>query len=146
MDWADDVTYAVHDVEDFYRAGIIPLDRLAPIPDDSERNRFFQGISGNPKLLSRIGGKLTAGYQNAFIETVTGFPLDEKYSGTPHQRSALRNFVSMLIGQYIDAFRLRDPKDTPKTYAVIEPRREKQVKMLKLLAWHYVIYNPALAT
>ena len=28
MDWADDVTYAVHDLEDFYRAGLIP-DRQA---------------------------------------------------------------------------------------------------------------------
>src|SRR5208283_4236045 len=39
MDWADDVTYAVHDVEDFYRAGRIPLDKLKN--DPRERDRFL---------------------------------------------------------------------------------------------------------
>lgn len=29
MDWADDISYAVHDLEDFYRAGRIPLHRIA---------------------------------------------------------------------------------------------------------------------
>lgn len=28
MDWADDITYAIHDVEDFYRASLIPLEDL----------------------------------------------------------------------------------------------------------------------
>ena len=29
MDWADDVTYAVHDLEDFIRAGRVPMQALA---------------------------------------------------------------------------------------------------------------------
>jgi dGTPase len=44
MDWADDVTYAVHDAVDFYCAGLIPLDRLTSKKDDSERKRFFDEV------------------------------------------------------------------------------------------------------
>ena len=41
MDWADDLTYAVHDVDDFFRAGLVPLDRLAE-SNGSERKRLRQ--------------------------------------------------------------------------------------------------------
>ena len=44
MDWADDVAYAVHDVDDFQRAGLIPLDRFRV--DDPETERFAEYAAG----------------------------------------------------------------------------------------------------
>ncbi len=43
MDWADDIAYAVHDLEDFYRVGLIPLHELAQGADSS----FGGGNSGD---------------------------------------------------------------------------------------------------
>jgi len=44
MDWSDDITYAVHDLIDFYCAGQIPLDRLADDNDPAERDSFFSEV------------------------------------------------------------------------------------------------------
>src|SRR6185295_1398236 len=54
MDWADDIAYAIHDMDDFYRAGLIPLDHLiteATIQmsysgsDTWERSQFLEAVS-----------------------------------------------------------------------------------------------------
>ncbi len=42
IDWADDITYAIHDLLDFFRSGKIPIDRLKT--DKMEYFRFFNGI------------------------------------------------------------------------------------------------------
>ncbi|HST38404.1 MAG TPA: dNTP triphosphohydrolase [Conexibacter sp.] len=54
MDWADDVAYSVHDLDDWNRAGYMPLARLAN--DDGEQERVARAVA--PRLASRYGKDL----------------------------------------------------------------------------------------
>lgn len=145
MDWADDVTYAVHDAEDFYRARLVPLDRLASLDDGSERKRFFDGMYQQPELAKRLGKEPRANLEEAFLKVITAFPISEPYTGTREQRSRLRDFSSSLIGQFVNAIELHVPAKN-ETFVDISLLQKLQVRVLKALTWFYVIYNPALAT
>lgn len=143
MDWADDIAYAVHDVEDFYQAGLIPLDRL--VVDPKEVERFLSGVFDR---WSRRKVPLHYSHPNlraAFRDLAITFPVAEPYRGTRVQRASLRDLTSGLIGRYVGAIRLRVPRNTKERRVVIEPFAEMEITMLKELTWHYVIANPALA-
>lgn len=146
MDWADDVTYAVHDAEDFYRARLVPLDRLASLDDGSERQRFFDGMYQRPELAKQMGSDPRPDLEEAFLKVATAFPISESYTGTREQRSRLCDFSSSLIGQFVNAIELRVPLNKDESFVNILPLQKLQVRMLKSLTWFYVIYNPALAT
>lgn len=143
MDWADDVAYAVHDVEDFYRAGLIPLERL--IKDDSEQSRFLDGT------IRRLGRKrpVEQGEQrrlsNAFSEIKWYIRATEPYQGTRRQRADLRSSTSFFIDRYINAMELAEGSKMGRSIK-IDPELKREVTVLKQLTWHYVIENPALET
>jgi dGTPase len=146
MEWADDVTYAVHDAEDFYRARLIPLDRLASLDDGSERKRFFDGMYQRPELTKRMGSDPRTELEAAFFKVITTFSISEPYTGTREHRSRLRDFSSNLIGQFVDAIELHVPSSESELFVKVRPLQRLQVRVLKALTWFYVIYNPALAT
>jgi dGTPase len=133
MDWADDVAYAVHDLEDFYRAGVIPLERL--VTDEGERARFLDGY------LSRngIGEHRRDDLDSAFGSLLDGFP-SEPFQGSLMDKATLRSMTSTLVGRYVSAITFDDQAQILK----LNPAREIEVKLLKHLTWHYVIESRAL--
>jgi dGTPase len=144
MDWADDITYSIHDLEDFYRAGRMPLHLLGN-RDPSERQYFFADVferrhSQNTQVIHR-----RRDLEEAFTDIlVSTFPPIRAYGGSETQRIGLRNFTGTLIGRYINGVDLVE-KDG-RLHARVKPEYKDEVFMLKELTWTYVIQAPSLAT
>ncbi len=141
MDWSDDVTYSVHDVDDFYRAGVIPLDHL--VVNSEERERFYAGVFARRKgSLPRDMDELYL--RGAFDALMSVLNIREPYKPTREARVRLRRVTSTLIRDFVNAVQLDFSGGRPQIF--IEKRRRAEIFMLKQLTWHYVIKNPALAT
>ncbi|MDE0375333.1 MAG: dNTP triphosphohydrolase [bacterium] len=139
MNWADDVTYAVHDLEDFYRAGLIPLHRLL---HQAEQDRFIEAAQKRKKSLREQEGLGRA------LRTVLGPMrlLDGPYDGGQRQRTIMNEAASSLITQFIteDAIRLCDPSEGRRVK--IDPSIRLQVDLLKEVTYYYVISHPRLVS
>lgn len=141
MDWADDITYAVHDLIDFFCAGLIPLDRLADYDDRTEFNLFIH------KLFSRrpdLETKRTS-LEKSLSEVLQQFPLDRRYEGAFEQRRDLWLFNTILISRYVNAIQL-SKLGQAKGLVIIEPNAKDEILMLKEVTWQYVIESSELAT
>jgi dGTPase len=137
MDLADDIAYSVHDVDDFYRAGLLPLDQLGGDP-----SAFLDFLSnwqgdGGPSLGPGEIQQLT----NLLDLVRLGLP----YQGTRAERSGLRSFTSTQIGHFVSAVSL--DSDPTTTWRVnITPQRRLEIGFLKRLVWVFVITNTKLAS
>lgn len=150
MDWADDLTYSVHDVEDFYRAGLIPLHSLRPAakgaPANSERQRFLKYVCDHRSHLDELEGFSESDLDSMLRELVFAtFTIDGPYEGTRDQRARLRTFTSNLVDRYINGLTLREPNGAGDTVEK-EKQLQAEIALLKQLTWFYVIEAAALAT
>jgi len=141
MDYADDVAYSVHDLEDFFRAGLVPIGSLRQGGDvfDDFLARWF----ANPR--SSIDPDEVREHGPALLSMLRDvFPFDVQYDDTIEHRAALRTATSNLIQQYVWAARVSAPgASEPLTI----PREVRiQLKCLQRLVWAHVIDNPRLAT
>jgi dGTPase len=151
MDWADDVTYAVHDLEDFYRVGLVPLDRLAG--QAGELSSFVQSFFEDDDQ-RRVQGKFVADSLSKndlltaadFLFGPDGFVTAQPYRGSLVDRVTTRARSSTLIDRYISAVSVRKRPAAGKSPVFIDHRYRAEVAVLKELTWFYVIKRPSLET
>lgn len=136
MDWADDVTYAVHDVDDFYRAGLIPLDRLRSDREELQRFQDYMGAK------DRISDEMVTAAERLY-EDQLGLGIADPYEGRLEQRAGLRTAGGGLIGRYVQAASVIE-SDAGVFFSVPD-EVVSEVGMLKQLTWFYVIDRPSLA-
>lgn len=140
MDWADDISYAVHDVEDFFRAGMIPLDRLAS--DSREQQRFGDwasradgGRGGNTDDIVKL-----LNHRIALMPGVLA-----PFRGSRSDRASMRALTSQLINRYVrDSLQL--DRSDGRVVLKIDPELELQVNVLKLITRFYVIESPSMVS
>ena len=140
MDWADDITFAIHDLVDFFFAGQIPLERLGDDHGTAEREAFFTEVfERNPELAGR-----RSRFEDAFATIVDLFVIDRRYVGTAQQRRHMWQLSTVLISRFVDAIRLQaDQEDSP--VHIVEYVKD-EITVLKELTWHYVIVHHELAS
>lgn len=144
MDWADDIAYSVHDLEDFHRVGIIPWSEIvAPETRDGIVQAALTAWKKDPNYPADGTRRLSAALER-ITRKLTLFPAvsTEVYNGSREQRRQVRNFTSLLIGNYVRAISLSGEVGGPAV--TIEPDAADEVRVLKHFARHYVIGLPAL--
>jgi dGTPase len=145
MDWADDITFSVHDLVDFYCAGRIPLAQLSLAGDGNdeaqERAAFLADVFERCEELQTRADDLA----KVFAGICDLFPINRRYVGSREQRCQLWQFITVLITRYVGEIKLADPDENGRCVA-ISKSAEDEIRMLKELTWHYVILQSELAT
>jgi dGTPase len=139
MDWADDVAYSVHDVEDGIHGGYV---RLALLRADADERRALCDDAAavysaeSPEALDEVLAELLA---DPVFE-----PL-ERYDGSHSAQAALKGLTSVLTGR-LEAAAVAATRDAYgdklRRYAadLIVPRRTRaQCALLKGIALRYVM-------
>lgn len=140
MDWADDVAYSVHDLEDGLHSGLITLEKL------HSQDERFAVVQITLADYCRPGSVTEAELTEVFDRLLALDFWPRSFDGGPQTAAAVKNLTSQLIGRFcVAAERATQPaelKIPAKRYAAnLEvPRRQRlECALLKGVTAHYVM-------
>ncbi|WP_410675711.1 deoxyguanosinetriphosphate triphosphohydrolase family protein [Amycolatopsis sp. cmx-4-68] len=135
MDWADDITYATHDIEDYFRAGLIPLHDLR-----RDRTRIARHAH---RRLDGMADFEPNDFDAALDKVIEKFATGITSScwDTRQNRSAMNAITTSNLTECVGAISL--VSEPP--YVTVDTRCQYLVEALKELTWFYVIDRPSLA-
>lgn len=131
MDCADDITFGVHDIEDFVRAGLLPIHLLR------------EGIDERARFIERLSTDEGVGLSVEDIEiALESFEVTEiRYDGRHASLAAMSEFRSEMIDRLVTALGVTTEAGWPQL--AIPDATRRQIKVLRALTQYFVIDSPA---
>lgn len=140
MDWADDVAYSVHDVEDGVYSGFVDLRRLVSDSDEQAelcRDAAAQYSADSPEVLAEALADLL---RDPVVHALAD------YDGSHAAQATLKRFTSVLTGRFVTAAVTATrrhhggrPLRRYEADLLVPAGARAQCALLKAMAWRYVM-------